>query len=163
MGILPSCGHVSTAVWLHHLNSNKIIEQKARWQQQKNSTCYLEQLLEAASKKRIALQKTSQWNNPDILSTAGEIRTNSEAMFFNRFIHTDTPVLANQERHNHQLYTDTWCSLEDLQGAMIDRHRWWEIVKELCYQHNLMIYIYIYIYIYILFCNLVFGRDVLFM
>ena len=31
----------------------------------------------------------------------------------------DTPVLADQQRH--QLYLDTGCSLEDLPGAMDDR------------------------------------------
>ena len=30
--ILPSCSCVSTAVWLHHLNSNKIPGEEAKWE-----------------------------------------------------------------------------------------------------------------------------------
>ena len=31
MGILPRCSHVSTTVWLHHLDFNEMIGEKVRW------------------------------------------------------------------------------------------------------------------------------------
>ena len=45
-----------------------------------------------------------------------------------------------------QLCTDTWCSLEDLPGAIDE---WWEIVREIRASSATWLYIYIYIYIYI--------------
>ena len=47
MGFLPSCGYVSTSIWMHHLDTNEIHE-KARWELHKNATCCFEQILEAA-------------------------------------------------------------------------------------------------------------------
>ena len=41
----------------------------------------------------------------------------------------------------HQFCVDTGYSIEDLPIVMNDRDRWQERVKELCYQHNLMMMI----------------------
>ena len=39
MGILSSCNHVSTTVWLHHLDFNKTLGEKARWKLLKDTAC----------------------------------------------------------------------------------------------------------------------------
>ena len=55
-GFLQNCNCVSSTVWLHHLNSNKRLEEKARLELYKDATCYFEQILEAACYKT-----TSVW------------------------------------------------------------------------------------------------------
>ena len=51
MIILPSCDCVSTTVWLHHLDMNKAIGEKPRWEQYKNAVYCFEQVPEAAHNK----------------------------------------------------------------------------------------------------------------
>ena len=51
MGILPSCSHVSTTVWLHHMNSNKMFGGKDTWKLHKNAIRCSKQILEAALHK----------------------------------------------------------------------------------------------------------------
>ena len=55
MRILPSGSHVSTVVWLHHLEFNESPGEKARWELYKDGTCCLEQVLEAVPHKTAAL------------------------------------------------------------------------------------------------------------
>ena len=47
MGIHPSSVCISSAVWLHHLDPNKMIRVKARSELHKNAACCSEQILEA--------------------------------------------------------------------------------------------------------------------
>ena len=54
MGNFLSCSCVSTTVWLHHRDSNKIFGEKARWALHKNAACYLVRILEAAHPKTTA-------------------------------------------------------------------------------------------------------------
>ena len=61
MGILLSCSHVSTTVWLHHLDSNKMPEVKACWELHKTVVCCFEQILEA-----VVLPLTSHLTNHPI-------------------------------------------------------------------------------------------------
>ena len=51
MKILPSCSHVSTIVWLHHMNFSKVFGKKARWKLHKDAMCYFEQILKKAPHK----------------------------------------------------------------------------------------------------------------
>ena len=51
MRFLPSCGCVSTTVWMHHLYSNETHGEKVTWELHKNVMCCFEQILEAASHK----------------------------------------------------------------------------------------------------------------
>ena len=55
-GISPSFNHVSTIVWLHHLDSYKTLVEKARWELHKNAACYFQQILEAALCKTAVVQ-----------------------------------------------------------------------------------------------------------
>ena len=48
---LPSCGYVSTYVWMHHLDSNKMHEVKTSWELYKNAMCCFKQILETAAHK----------------------------------------------------------------------------------------------------------------
>ena len=54
MRIIPSC--ISATVWQHHMDPNKALGEKARWDLHKNVACCLEQILEAVSHKKIAVQ-----------------------------------------------------------------------------------------------------------
>ena len=44
---------VTTIVWLHHLDSKKMIKEKARWVLNKDTECYFKQILEAAPFKTV--------------------------------------------------------------------------------------------------------------
>ena len=50
-------------------------------------------------------------------------------MFSKGLIHIDTPVLADQQKKNLNLYTG--CRLEDLPSVISERERWWERIKEI--------------------------------
>ena len=54
--MLPSCSRISNTVWLHHKDSNKMLEEKARWELHKNAARYFEESLETARYKRAAVQ-----------------------------------------------------------------------------------------------------------
>ena len=47
---LPSSGHVDTAVWMHHLDTNKTAGE-ARWQLHKNVVSNIKQVLAATPHK----------------------------------------------------------------------------------------------------------------
>ena len=47
------CCHVSTAVWMYHLDSNEMHGGKARWEPHKNVMCCFEQFLEKHSTKQL--------------------------------------------------------------------------------------------------------------
>ena len=51
MGILPSCCHVSTIAWLHHVDFDEVLVEKAKWELLKNATCCFEQILKVAFDK----------------------------------------------------------------------------------------------------------------
>ena len=55
MGFLPSCSHVSTIVWLPHLDANEVFRGEASCKLHKNAVCCLEQILETASCKIAAV------------------------------------------------------------------------------------------------------------
>ena len=55
MGVFPSCSHVSTTVWLHHLNPNETIQEKARWELNKAAACSFEQILVTAPYKIVVV------------------------------------------------------------------------------------------------------------
>ena len=51
MGFLPSCSSVSTTVWLHYLDFNKMFGEKARCELQKDAVGCYQQILKAAPYK----------------------------------------------------------------------------------------------------------------
>ena len=51
MKFLPGSGHVDTAVWMHHLDTNKMVGEEARRQLHKNVVSNIEQVLAATPHK----------------------------------------------------------------------------------------------------------------
>ena len=49
--ILTRCSHVSTTVWLHNLDSNKTLGEKAWWELHKNAASCFKQISEVAPHK----------------------------------------------------------------------------------------------------------------
>ena len=59
-----SCSHVSTIVWLHHLDLNEMPEEKTRWESHKDTVYHFEQVLEATLYKTpVVWQLTSHLAN----------------------------------------------------------------------------------------------------
>ena len=86
MGIIPSCSHVSTAVWLHQLDFNEALREKGRWELHKNIACCLEQILEAAPHKIAAVlweynqpMHFTKWKSYPMLSLLVLSRSNQDA------------------------------------------------------------------------------------
>ena len=52
---LPSCGCITTIVWMHCMDANKIYREKDWWEQNKNATSYFEQILEATLQETTAV------------------------------------------------------------------------------------------------------------
>ena len=81
MGFLPKCGHVSTTLCMHYLNSNKTHGEKTRWELHKNVMYCFEQILEAAPHKTAAVQPLTSSHNKqveqDMLFIPGKVRANS--------------------------------------------------------------------------------------
>ena len=48
---LPSSGCIDTAIWMHYLDANKMVGEKARRQLHKNAASNIEQVLEATPHK----------------------------------------------------------------------------------------------------------------
>ena len=63
----PSCSHVSTILWLPHMDFNKALRQKVRWELHKDVVCCFEQILEAAPHKTAAVWPFASHlsNNPN--------------------------------------------------------------------------------------------------
>ena len=96
MGILPSCRHVSTTVWLHHLDFNEMFgDKKARWEVHKGAECCFEQNLNAAPYWTAVAQPFISHLEQNMLGTAEEVRTNSLVTFSAGLLHMDIPVLAD--------------------------------------------------------------------
>ena len=91
----PISSHVSTTLWQHHLDSNEVLEEKARWELLKDDACCFQQILEAAPSNNknscmatyFSSYKTSKWNEQYWLSTAGEVRMKSLATFSYGLLH----------------------------------------------------------------------------
>ena len=56
MRILPSGSHVSTIVWLHHLDLNETRGRNARWELHKDTVNCLEHILEVSLYKTAAVR-----------------------------------------------------------------------------------------------------------
>ena len=136
--LLPSCGCVSTTVWMHHLDTNKMHDKKLDG----NYTRILHAVLTKSWKQLL----TKHWlyshlpshrpfklDRQDMLGTVGGIRKKSEVMFSSRFLHMGLAVLAIQQGLYRHLMHSRWFGKND---------GWEQILREnretLCYQHNLM-------------------------
>ena len=56
MQFLPISGRIDTAIWMHHLDSNKTAGEKARQLLHKNAASNIEQVLEATPHKAPTLR-----------------------------------------------------------------------------------------------------------
>ena len=130
--IIPSSSCISTTVWMHHLESNEMLREKARCELNKNATCCFEQVLKATSHKTVGvwpltshLTNHARNINNMCLGTAGEVRKNSMS---NVLLRTPTHKRASFGRparvYIHQPCVDPGYSLEGLPGAMDDLDRW---------------------------------------
>ena len=110
------------------------------WQQLlKNARSCIEQILEATTQKTAAVQpasthlkKLSKLDVQDMQDTAVKIRTNHKRCYLHGPLHTDMQVLGDLlEPIYNMLCTDTGGSLEDLPGAMDNKDKCWERVREI--------------------------------
>ena len=56
-GILPSYNCINAIVWLHQLDFNETIGEKARWELRKSIACYLQQILEVVLYKTAVVRR----------------------------------------------------------------------------------------------------------
>ena len=55
MGIFPSCSHMNTTIWQHHLDCNKMPGEKVTWELHKDAPCCFEQIMEISLYKTVAV------------------------------------------------------------------------------------------------------------
>ena len=128
MGILPSCSHVSTTVWLHHSDLNEMLGDKARWELHNDSTFCFEQILEAAPYYREA-----ELSLPTILQTVQERWTRCAEQYGRKTdnliskvlqwtpAHGQSSVSRPAKTYSHQLYVNSGCHQDGLLRPMIYR------------------------------------------
>ena len=118
IGILPKCGHVSTTVWLHHLNFKKTLQEKDSWELHKD-----------ADVNNSREQKpTKQWLYGHLPSISQTIQArwathaeHSWVMFSHGFLHMDIPVLAEPQKL-------TFISSVQILGTVLWTYQaWWLI------------------------------------
>ena len=129
MGILPSCSYVSTTVWVHYMDTNKMHGKKARQEPHKNAMCYFEQILEATPHKTAAVWSLTSHltNHPSKTNKTWETLLEKQ-----KWTHEQhwppTHGCASDDQpakiYIHQLCAGTGCWLEDLSRVMDDQNRW---------------------------------------
>ena len=134
--ILPSCGRISIAVRLHHLDSNKTIREKTGWDVYKDAARCIKQILEATPYKTAAVWPSTSHltNHPrEKNSTSGHCWRSKDELISDVLLWTPThgyPSVGRPAKtYIHQLCEDTDCHLEDLPHAMADRDGWRERVN----------------------------------
>ena len=82
--LLPGCGRVDTAIWMHYLDADYTVGEEARRQLYKNAASNIEQVLAATHPQGANCMVTYQLSRklykldaPDMSDTAGEARTRS--------------------------------------------------------------------------------------
>ena len=61
MQFFPSSGCVISATWMYHMDTDEEYREKARWEMHKNAMSYIEQILEATSHKKAAVQPPNSY------------------------------------------------------------------------------------------------------
>ena len=144
MGILPNCSSVSTTVWLHHLNLQKTLREKSRWELNKDAVYCFEQIQEASPYKTAAIRPlvsnlTYDPNKTRKIcktSSAREARTNSEAMISYGFPQMDSTIFFPQ-KYDKYIYPLMW-------GYIISNFKLWKIFfhsRFFCYCYFLSFYL----------------------
>ena len=75
-----------------------------------------------STKQNLPFHKPS---NKNMLSTIGEVKSNSWVTYYYELLHTSVGWQA--KTYIHQLCTDTGCHLEDLKKVMTNKDEWWGI------------------------------------
>ena len=123
MRILPSCSHVSATVWLHHLDSNKMLGEKARWELHKVAMCCFEQILETALYKTAAVRSlTSHLTNQPGKKNKTCWRSKNELVLLWTPTHRNTSVGQPVKTYIHQVCADIRYRLKDLTKAITNKH-----------------------------------------
>ena len=134
----PSSGRVDTAIWLHNMDAKKKLEKKL----DSNNTRMLQAVLNKSWKQHPQSSSCTATIPPITKTTqvrrtrhAGHCWRNKDELISD-ILWTPSQGRAEVRRpartYIQQLSTDTWYSLEDLQGAMEDRDGWRERVRETC-------------------------------
>ena len=136
MIIFPSCSHISTTVWLHHLEySNEKIGKKALWKIHKNIMCCLEQILEAARYKTALVRPlTSHLTNHrnKMCKIWRALLVKKEQTYNKMLFYWQTSDVWLEIIYIHLLCADTECHLEDLPRVVTNRDHWCERAKRIC-------------------------------
>ena len=144
MKFFPSCGWISTIVWMHHMDASKTHGEKVRWELHKSATCYFKQILEAILHQAMAVWPLNSHLKKyphQISKTWGTQLEKQEGTHKWHSFSFGRPARINL----HQICADTECRLEDLPRVMNDRNGWGERVREI---HAISTTLYICIYIY---------------
>ena len=135
--ILLNCSCVNPIVWLHLLDLDKVLLEKARWVLHKDAMCCLEQILEAVLYKtalvpplashltnhaRWVIHAEHSWRNKEELI--------SELLLWTT-VHGSTSVDLPLKTYIYQLCADTEWHLEYLPKEIDDRDGWWERTKRI--------------------------------
>ena len=136
MKILPSCSHFSTIVWLHHSEFNETLGEKARWELDKDTACYFEQILEAAAYKTAVIQPLTSHLTNHPTKTSHICWRSKDKLISNIFpwttTHEHTSVNWLAKTFIYQLCADTKYYYKDLARVMDNRDGWQEIQRNLC-------------------------------
>ena len=144
--VSSSC--VSTATWMHHMDTDKAYGEKAWWQLHKNTTSCIEQILEATSHKTASgwSPTTYHENHPNEMNQTCGTLVRSKDKFISNVLpwtpsHRQAKIGWPASTYHQQFCTDTGFSLKDLPRVMDDRERvremhasrmmwwWWSIIK----------------------------------
>ena len=123
--ILPNCSRVSTILWLHHLDFNEVIGEKARWEPHKDAEGCFQQILKAGTPHQTAA----------VQPLASRLTSHSNKTKISRWRKRDeliNEVIPWGPTHRHAsvgrtiktyipLCADNGCPLEDLSRVMNDR------------------------------------------
>ena len=108
---------------MHHVDANKIHEEKARWELRKNATSCFEQILIVKPHKKAAVWPLTSYltDHPRHVRHCWRSKNELLIVISNGPRHMNTLVVTELQIYIHQLCVDNGCSLDYLPGAMDDR------------------------------------------
>ena len=136
--LLPGCGHIDTAIWLHYMDANKTAAEEDRRQLHKNATCNLEQ-----SWRQHTTRHQLYGHLPPITKTfqvrrtrhSGHCWRSRDELIRDVLLWTPTHGRAKAGRpawtYIQLLCEDTGCCPEDLPKAMNDREEWRARIRDI--------------------------------
>ena len=133
---LLGSGRIDTAIWMHHIDSNKMAGEEARRQLHKNAASNLEQVL-AATTHQLYGHLPPIWKTIQVRRTrhAGHCWRSRDELISDVLLWTLTHGCAKAGRpartYIQQLCENTGCCPEDLPEAMNDREEWRERVRDI--------------------------------